>query len=78
MTLFPVFSRRVMRQLEYQGFDVIKIAPNDKFIGKSVYYFEETPALRKAVKALTKPTNDTHSTGCDKNVTRIEGDSPHK
>lgn len=78
MTLFPVFSRRVMRQLEFQGFEVVKIAPNNKFADKSVYYFEETAALRKAINALTKNTNDTHSIGCDNNVNRTEGDSPHK
>lgn len=76
MTLFPVFSRRVMRQLEYQGFEVVKIAPNTKFPDKSVYYFEETAALRKAVKALSGHTNDTHNIGCDTNGNRGKSNIP--
>lgn len=67
MTLFPVFSRRVAIALEDQGFDVIKTAPNDKYQGKIVYYFEETGELRRAVKMLIKQTNDTKDTGCDNN-----------
>ena len=65
MTLMPIFSRRIMIELENQGFDVIKTAPNEKYKGKTVYYFEETGALRRALKALIKPTNDTNNTGCD-------------
>lgn len=67
MTLFPVFSRRIAIALENQGFDVIKTAPNDKFQGKIVYYFEETGELRRAAKALIRLTNDTKNTGCDNN-----------
>lgn len=67
MTLMPIFSRRIMIALENQGFEVIKTAPNEKYKGKTVYYFEETGALRRALKALTKPTNDTTDTGCDYN-----------
>lgn len=54
MTLFPVFSRRVVRQLERRGFTVVKMLPNYKYPDKMVYYFEETPALRQAVVELTK------------------------
>lgn len=53
MTLFPVFSRRITHELEKLGFEVVRIAPNDKYPGRSVYYFEETPELRKAVVKLT-------------------------
>lgn len=67
MTLMPIFSRRIMIALENQGFEVIKTAPNEKYKGKTVYYFEETGALRHALKALIKPTNNTTNTGCDYN-----------
>lgn len=78
MTLYPVFSRRVMRQLEHKGFTVVKILPNTKFPDKNVYYFEETVELRQAVNHLTTKTNNTHSIGCDSNDTGEEGNSPHK
>jgi hypothetical protein len=54
MTLFPVFSRRVVRELEKRGFIVVKIAPNKKYTNLMVYYFEETPELRQVVTELTK------------------------
>jgi hypothetical protein len=63
----PIFSRRIMIELENQGFEVIKTAPNEKYKGKTVYYFEETGVLRRALKALIKPTTDTTNTGCDFN-----------
>lgn len=52
MTLFPVFSRHLMRQLEKSGFTVVKIAPNYLHKGQTVYYFEETPELRKLANEL--------------------------
>lgn len=54
MTLFPVFSRRIVRELEKRGFAVIKMAPNKKYPNLIVYYFEETPELRQTVMELTK------------------------
>ena len=54
MTLYPVFSRRIVRELEKRGFNVIKMAPNKKYTHLIVYYFEETPELRQAVAELTK------------------------
>lgn len=54
MTLYPVFSRKLTRKLERRGFVVVKIAPNRKAPGMSVYYFEETVELRKAVEELTQ------------------------
>ena len=45
MTLFPVFSRHLMRQLEKSGFTVIKIAPNYLHEGKIVYYFDTSNHL---------------------------------
>ncbi len=54
MTLFPVFSRRIVRELEKRGFTVLQMAPNRKYPNLMVYYFEETPELRKTVTELTK------------------------
>lgn len=54
MSLFPVFSRRLTRELEKRGFKVIKMAPNKNYPQYVVYYFEETPELRQAVIELTK------------------------
>jgi len=54
MTLFPVFSRRIVRELEKRGFVVLRMAPNRKYPNLIVYYFEETPELRQAVTELTK------------------------
>ena len=53
MTLFPVFSRKLTRKLEKRGFIVIKMDTNHDFPDKMVYYFEETPELRRAVNELT-------------------------
>lgn len=53
MTLFPVFSRKLTRKLESLGFMVVKMAPNKKYPNLMVYYFEETPELRRAVVELT-------------------------
>ena len=53
MTLYPIFSRKLTRKLERRGFVVVKIAPNRRFPNQNVYYFEETPELRKAVNKLT-------------------------
>lgn len=52
MTLFPVFSRRIVSELEKLGFKVVNIAPNRKLPGFKVYYFEETVELRNAVQKL--------------------------
>lgn len=54
MTLYPIFSRRIVRELEKRGFNVVKMAPNKKYANLIVYYFEETPELRKIVAELTK------------------------
>ena len=52
MKLFPIFSRRIVRELEKQGFSVVKIAPNRNHPELSVYYFKETVALRNAAQQL--------------------------
>ena len=53
MNLYPVFSRKLTRKLEKRGFNVVKMAPNHEYPDKTVYYFEETLELRKAVNELT-------------------------
>lgn len=52
MKLYPIFSRRIVRELEKQGFKVIKMAPNNFHPELNVYYFEETVTLRNAVQKL--------------------------
>lgn len=52
MKLYPIFSRRIVIELEKKGFSVIKIAPNKNKPNLNVYYFEETPALRQAAQKL--------------------------
>lgn len=52
MKLYPIFSRRLMIELEKQGFQVIKIEPNKKFPNLNVYFFEETAAFRNAAQKL--------------------------
>lgn len=52
MSLFPIFSRKIVVELEKRGFEVKKIAPNKYKPNFSVYYFEETVELRKAAQEL--------------------------
>lgn len=52
MKLYPIFSRRIVCELEKLGFQVVQIGPNRKFPELSVYYFEETQALRNAAQQL--------------------------
>ena len=52
MNLYPIFSRRIVIELEKRGFKVIKIAPNRKKPPLKVYYFEETAELRQAAQEL--------------------------
>ena len=50
--MYPVFTRRIVIELEKRGFKVIKIAPNRNNPNLNVYYFEETPKLRQAAQEL--------------------------
>ena len=52
MTLYPIFSRRIVRELEKMGFKVVQIGPNRKFPNLRVYYFEETAEFRNAAQML--------------------------
>ena len=52
MRLYPVFSRRIMIELEKQGFQVKQIAPNRHKPEYRVYYFEETVEFRNAIQQL--------------------------
>lgn len=56
MKLYPIFARRIVIALEKQGFKVVKIAPNKNNPILSVYYFEETPELRRAAQLLISGT----------------------
>lgn len=52
MKLYPIFSRRIARELEKLGFKITKIAPNRNNVSLQVYYFEETVELRNAAQEL--------------------------
>ena len=52
MNLYPVFSRRIVTELEKLGFKVVQIAPNRKHPELRVYYFEETVEFRNAIQQL--------------------------
>lgn len=52
MKLYPIFSRRIARELEKLGFKIEKIAPNRNNLNLRVYYFEETVELRNAAQEL--------------------------
>ena len=52
MKLYPIFSRRIVRELEKRGFKVQKITPNRFHPDLQVYYFEETVELRNTVQTL--------------------------
>lgn len=52
MKLFPIFSRRIVVELEKLGFQVKQIAPNRKHSELNVYYFEETVEFRNAIQKL--------------------------
>lgn len=58
MTLFPVFSRRIVCELEKLGFNVVKIAPNRQHPNLNVYYFEETVSLRNAAQQLIQQSKN--------------------
>lgn len=57
MKLYPIFSRRIARELEKMGFQVKRIAPNRQHPKLLVYYFEETVALRNAAQTLFQKEN---------------------
>ena len=57
MKLYPIFSRRIARELEKMGFQVKRIAPNRQHPELLVYYFEETVALHNAAQTLFKKEN---------------------
>jgi hypothetical protein len=57
MKLYPIFSRRIARELEKMGFQVKRIAPNRQHPELLVYYFEETVALRNAAQTLFQKEN---------------------
>jgi len=57
MKLYPIFSRKIVRELEKLGFQVKHIAPNRNHPELSVYYFEETVAFRNAAQNLIQKKN---------------------
>ncbi len=52
MNYYIVYSKKVARELERQGFVVSIVEPNTKFPDRVVYKFEDTAALRKAIVPL--------------------------
>ena len=52
MALYAIFNIRVANELEKQGFKVIKMDVNRKNPRYMVYYFEDSVALREAIRPL--------------------------
>lgn len=50
--LYAIFSRRVANALERQGFRIVKMERNTKNEKYLVYYFEDSVALRDALRPL--------------------------
>lgn len=55
--IFECYSLRLAMYLINQGFTVIRLRPDSKNSRNMVYIFNETPAIRKAVKSF----KSTHS-----------------
>jgi len=52
MNLYTVFMPSLARQLQAQGFQIVKIEPNKKKPEFSVYLFENTPEFQAALFKL--------------------------
>lgn len=52
MNYYVVYSKKTARELERQGFIVLKVEPNIKYPERVVYKFEDTVELRKAIQPL--------------------------
>ena len=53
MKKFVVYSQRIATQLKQRGFYIIDTGINTKNPKYTVFYFEDTEELRKAVQELT-------------------------
>ena len=47
---YTVYSARIAAKLRENGFDLVRMAKNTKFPKFNVFYFKNTPALRRAVE----------------------------
>ena len=52
MLYYIVYSKKVARELERAGFVVQKVEPNIKYPNRAVYFFEDTPELRRVIYPL--------------------------
>lgn len=52
MALYAIFNMRVANELEKLGFQVVKMDVNHKNPRYMVYYFEDSVALRDAIRPL--------------------------
>lgn len=52
MLYYIVYSKKVARELERQGFVVQKVEPNEKYPTRAVYFFEDTAEFRRAIYPL--------------------------
>ena len=52
MNYYVIYSKKTARELEKQGFVVLKVEPNIKFPERVVYKFEDTAELRRAIFPL--------------------------
>lgn len=47
---FPIYNQRLAGFLMMRGYPLINMSPNEKFITKNVFYFYDTPKIRKTMK----------------------------
>lgn len=50
--LRPIFSQKLAGKLMMNGFVLVKIVPNTNGTGKNVFYFNDSPDLRKEIDAF--------------------------
>ena len=52
MALYTIFMQHIANKLESMGFNVVKMAKNNKDPRYMVYYFEDTVELREALRKI--------------------------
>lgn len=52
MSYYVVYSKKVARELERQGFVVKRVEPNTKDPARVVYLFDDDAELRRAISPL--------------------------
>lgn len=47
---FPVYNQKMAGYLMMQGFVLVGIAPNDKYKGRNVFFFWDSPQIKETMK----------------------------